>query len=89
MALQNGQLKLPDPGTIAADGNGIYPTSGIPRQDADGRIVYPPATEEEALQNMSTPQMAAYLKQKYELPRPPNMWEQFPTAGERKARYER
>jgi len=49
MALENGQLRLPDPGTIEAAANAVYPTSGIPRQDADGRLIYPPATEERVL----------------------------------------
>src|SRR6266849_1833847 len=43
VALQNGQLTLPDPGIVeAAEANAsVYSTTGIPMQDADGRLVYP------------------------------------------------
>jgi hypothetical protein len=87
LALQNGQLTLPDPGTVAADG-GLYPTSGIPGLDTSGRLVYPQASEEEFLRTAPLPQVAAYLERKLGAPPKPNMWEQFPTAGERTPSYE-
>ena len=87
VALQSGQLTLPAPGTIE-DGNGVYPTAGVPRLDTSGRLIYPVATEEEFLCTAPLPKVGEYLKQKLEAPRPPNMWEQFPTAGERTPRHE-
>jgi hypothetical protein len=75
MALENGQLTLPDPGTIEAAANAVYPAFGIPRQDADGRLIYPPATAGEFLRTAPLAKVAAYMKQKFEVPRPPNMWE--------------
>jgi hypothetical protein len=89
LALQNGQLVLPEPGTIEAGANEIvYSTTGIPAQDADGRLVYPPATEAEALERMSTPEMERYFRQKYEAPRPPNAADLLPQFGERTWGYE-
>ena len=49
--------------------------------------MYSPA-EEQAFPQMTTKQMEQYLKQKYQAPPKPNMWEMFPTAGERTPRHE-
>src|SRR6266581_4330191 len=44
--------------------------------------MYHPA-EEQAFEQMSTKQMAAYLTARYQAPRPPNAAELLPTSGER------
>jgi hypothetical protein len=83
VAHTNGLLTLGDPGVVGPEAEGMAYQAGVPMQDVYGRIVYPPATEAEALERMSTPEMAEYLRNKYQQPRPPNLWEQFPTQGER------
>src|SRR2546430_10846521 len=47
--------------------------------------MYHPA-EEQAFEQMSTKQIASYLKARYQAPRPPNAWEFFPETGERTPR---
>ena len=49
--------------------------------------MYHPA-EEQAFEQMSTKQIASYLKARYQAPRPPNAWEFFPETGERTPRNE-
>ena len=44
--------------------------------------MYHPA-EEQAFEQMSTKQISAYLKARYQAPRPPNAAELLPTSGER------
>ena len=49
--------------------------------------MYHPA-EEQAFDQLSTKQLAAYLTARYQAPRPPNAWEFFPETGERTPRNE-
>jgi hypothetical protein len=68
LALANGQLVLPEPGAVETNPDDMVIYSDGLRQDADGRIVNPPATEEEVMAKLSTPQLAEYLERKYQAP---------------------
>jgi hypothetical protein len=73
VALVNGLLTLPEPGTIEANPDDMVIYSDGLRQDGDGRIVNPPATEEEVMDKLSTAELRGYLERKYQTPAPFNL----------------
>jgi hypothetical protein len=84
IAHANGLLTLGDPGIAGPEAEGMaYGVTALPMQVAYGRMVYPPATEEEALERMTTAEMRDYFHNKYQKPKPPNLWLEFPTEAER------
>jgi hypothetical protein len=89
VALQNGLLTLPEPGVTESNSDDIVIYSDELRQDADGKIVQRPATEQEVLHGMTTAQMRDYFEKTYQKPRPANVFEHFETPEQWQARVTR